>query len=120
MDSVPNKVSIYLSKHSVNRARSKTKRDRRNEFALFSSYVNVFQFQLNRNVFHRYDDEFFFRNLESSVDNGPNGASHHEGFAIYIIVPGHNKCSPFSFFFGPSFLRDFVPGIFSLFDEFIT
>ena len=44
-----------------------------------------------------------------------NRASHHEGFEIYIIVPGHN-CSPFSFFFGPGFLRDFVHGIFSLFD----
>ena len=77
--------------------------------------LNVFQFQLNRNVFHRYDDEFFVRNLESSVDKVSNGASHHEGCEIYIIVPGHNKCSPFSFFIGPGFLRDFVHGI-SLFD----
>ena len=33
-----------------------------------------------------------------------NGASHHKGFLIYIIVPWHNKFSPFSFFFGPGFL----------------
>ena len=31
-------------------------------------YLIVFQFQLNRNAFHRYDVEFFVRNLESSVD----------------------------------------------------
>ena len=60
-------------------------------------FLNVFQFQLNRNVFHRYDDEFFVRNLESSVDKALNSASHHKGLAIYIIVPGHNKCSPFPF-----------------------
>ena len=48
------------------------------------------------------------RNLESSVDKLSNRASHHKGFEIYIIVPGHNKCSPFSFFFGSGFLRDFV------------
>ena len=30
--------------------------------------LNVFQFQLNRNVFYTYEDEFFVRNLESSVD----------------------------------------------------
>ena len=78
--------------------------------------LDVFQFQLNRNVFHRYDDELFVRNLESSVDKASNWASHHDGFAIYIIVPGHNKCSPF---FGPGFLRDLVQGIFSLFDGFI-
>jgi len=28
-----------------------------------------------------------------------------------------NKCSPFSFFFGPGFLRHFAQGVFSLFDE---
>ena len=41
-----------------------------NEFALYFQVLlfNVFQFQLNRNVFHRHDDEFFVRNLESSVD----------------------------------------------------
>ena len=71
---------------------------------------------LRNNVFYRYDEECFVRNLESSVDKASNGASHHEGFEIYIIVPGHNKCSPFSFFFGPAFLRDFVHGIFSLSD----
>ena len=42
-----------------------------NEFALYFQvlFFNVFQFQLNRNVFHRHD-EFFVRNLEStcSVD----------------------------------------------------
>ena len=32
-------------------------------------YLIVFQFQLNSDVFHRYDGEFFVRNLESSVDN---------------------------------------------------
>ena len=32
-------------------------------------YLIAFRFQLNRNVFHRYDGEFFVRNLESSVDN---------------------------------------------------
>ena len=66
--------------------------------------LNVFQFQLNSNDFHRYDDEFFVRNLESNVDKASNGASHHEGFAIYILVPVDNKCSPFSFFFGLGFL----------------
>ena len=54
--------------------------------------LNVFQFQLNRNVFYRYDDEFFVRNLEPSVNKASNRASHHKGFEIYIIVPGHNKC----------------------------
>ena len=56
--------------------------------------LNVFQFQLNRNVFYRYDDELhvFVRNLEPSVNKASNRASHHEGFEIYIIVPGHNKC----------------------------
>ena len=53
-----------------------TERDRkqnvitaRNEFALYFQVLlfNVLQFQLNRNVFHRHD-EFFVRNLESSVD----------------------------------------------------
>ena len=41
-----------------------------NEFTLYFQvlFFNVFQFQLNRNVFHRHDDEFFVRNLESSVD----------------------------------------------------
>ena len=41
-----------------------------NEFALYFQVLlfNVFQFQLNRNVFHRHDDEFFVGNLESSVD----------------------------------------------------
>ena len=41
-----------------------------NEFALYFQLLlfNVLQFQLNRNVFHRHDDEFFVRNLESSVD----------------------------------------------------
>ena len=41
-----------------------------NEFALYFEVLlfNVFQFQLNRNVFHRHDDEFFVRNLESCVD----------------------------------------------------
>ena len=43
-----------------------------NEFALYFqgllALFNVFQSQLNRNVFHRHDDEFFVRNLESSVD----------------------------------------------------
>ena len=41
-----------------------------NEFALYFQVLifNVLQFQLNRNVFHRHDDEFFVRNLESSVD----------------------------------------------------
>ena len=41
-----------------------------NEFALYFQVLlfNVFQFQLNRNVFHRHKDEFFVRNLESSVD----------------------------------------------------
>ena len=35
-----------------------------NEFALYFQVLlfNVFQFQLNRIVFHRYDDEFFVRN----------------------------------------------------------
>ena len=83
-----------------------TERDQnKNVIAAMNSFyfqvmcLNVFQFQLNRNVFNRYDDD-----LESSVDKASNGASHHEGFAIYIIVPVHNKCSPFSFFFGPGFL----------------
>ena len=42
----------------------------RSEFALYFQLLlfNVLQFQLNRNVFHRHDDEFFVRNLESSVD----------------------------------------------------
>ena len=43
-----------------------------NEFALYFQVVlfnvPVFQFPLNRNVFHRHDDEFFVRNLESRVD----------------------------------------------------
>ena len=39
-------------------------------------HLDVFQFQLNRNVFHRYDDELFVRNLESSVDKASNVASH--------------------------------------------
>ena len=41
-----------------------------NEFALYFQVLlfNVFQFQLNRNVFHRHNDEFFIRNLESRVD----------------------------------------------------
>ena len=82
-------------------------------------FLNVFQFKLNRNVFHRHDDEFFVSDFESSVDKAANEASHHEEFAIYIIVPGNDKCSPFSFFFGPGFLGDFVQGILSLFDEFI-
>ena len=54
-----------------------TERDRkqnviaaRNEFALYFQVLlfNVLQFQLNRDVFHRHDGEFFVRNLESSVD----------------------------------------------------
>ena len=42
----------------------------RNEFALFFQVLlfNVLQFQLNRDVFLRHGDEFFVRNLESSVD----------------------------------------------------
>ena len=42
----------------------------RNEFASYFQLLlfNVLQFQLNRNVFHRHDDEFFVRNLESSAD----------------------------------------------------
>ena len=42
----------------------------RNEFALYFQVLvfNVLQFQLNRNVFHRHDDKFFVRNLESGVD----------------------------------------------------
>ena len=42
----------------------------RNEFALYFQLLlfNLLQFQLNRNVYHRHDDEFFVRNLESSVD----------------------------------------------------
>ena len=41
-----------------------------NEIALYFQVLlfNVFQFHLNRNDFHRQDDEFFVRNLESSVD----------------------------------------------------
>ena len=41
-----------------------------NEFALYFQVLlfNVFQFQLNRNVLIRHDDEFFVRNFESSVD----------------------------------------------------
>ena len=41
-----------------------------NEIALYFQVLlfYVFQFQLNRNDFHRHDDEFFVRNLESSVD----------------------------------------------------
>ena len=41
-----------------------------NEFALYFQVLlfNVFHFQLNRNVFHRHDDNFFVRNSESSVD----------------------------------------------------
>ena len=41
-----------------------------NEFALYFQVLlfNVFQFQLNRYVFHRHDNEFFVRNLESSVE----------------------------------------------------
>ena len=54
-----------------------TERDRkqnviaaRNEFVLYFQGLlfNVLQFRLNRNVFHGHDDEFFVRNLESSVD----------------------------------------------------
>ena len=78
-----------------------TERDQKqNGIAAMNSFyfqilcLNVFQFQLNRNVFHRYDDEFFARNLESSADKASNEASYHEGFASYIIVPGHYKCSP--------------------------
>ena len=82
-------------------------------------FLNLLQFKLNRNVFHGHNDEFSVRNLESSVDKASNEASHHEEFAIYVIVPGNDKCSPFSFFFGSGFLGDFVQGIFSLFDEFI-
>ena len=48
--------------------------------------LNVFQFQLNRNVFYRYDDELFVRNLEPSVNKASNRASHHEGFEIYIYL----------------------------------
>ena len=42
----------------------------RNEFALYFQLLlfNVLQFQLNRDVFHRHDDEYLVRNLESSVD----------------------------------------------------
>ena len=42
----------------------------RNEFALYFQVLlfNVLQFQLNRDVFHRHDDEYLVRNLESSVD----------------------------------------------------
>ena len=41
-----------------------------NELAFYFQVLlfNVFQFQLNRNVFHRRDDKFFVRNMESSVD----------------------------------------------------
>ena len=41
-----------------------------NGFALYFQVLlfNVFQFQLNGNVFHRHDDESFVSNLESSVD----------------------------------------------------
>ena len=71
-----------------------------NSFYFHVLCLNVFQFQLNRNVFYRYDDELFVRNLESSVDKASNGASHHKEFEISTIVPGHNNCSSFSFFFG--------------------
>ena len=42
----------------------------RKEFALYFQVLlfNVLQFQLNRDVFHRHDDEYLVRNLESSVD----------------------------------------------------
>ena len=44
----------------------------RHEFALYFQVllfnVPVLQFQLNRDVFHRHDDEFFVRYLESSLD----------------------------------------------------
>ena len=41
-----------------------------NEFTLYFQVLlfNVFQFQLNRIVFHRHDDKFFVRNSESTVD----------------------------------------------------
>ena len=41
-----------------------------NEFTLYFQVLlfNVLQFQLNRDVFHRHDDQFFVRNLKSSVD----------------------------------------------------
>ena len=73
--------------------------------------LNVFQFQLNRNVFYRYDDEFFVRNLEStcSVNKASNRASHHKGFKIYIIVRGHNKMFAFFLFLRPGFLMRFCP-----------
>ena len=63
--------------------------------------LNVFQFQRNRNVFHRYDDKFFVRNLESGVDKASNGASHHEGFAIItlftLLYLGTTNVCPFPF-----------------------
>ena len=73
----------------------------RNEFALYFQVLlfNVLQFQLNRNVFYRLDDEFFVRNLESNQCglSVKNGASHHEELAIYVIVPGHNNVRIFPF-----------------------
>ena len=92
----------------VNRVRSKQNGVR----------LNVFHFQLNRNVFHRYDDEFFVRNLESTVDKASNEASQHARILhLHYCTWGQQI---FAFFFGPVLLRDFVQGIFSaLFDEFI-
>ena len=81
-----------------------TKRDRRKNVITAKTWslyfqvlcLNVFQFQLNRNVFHRYDDEFFVRNLESSVDKASKGASQHERIRHLHYVPGHNEFLPFS------------------------
>ena len=77
-----------------------TERDQKqNVIAAMNSFyfqvlcLNVFQFQPKRNVFYSYDDESFVRNLESCEKSVKRGKP-----------PGHNKCSPFSFFFGPGFL----------------
>ena len=68
------------TKHPVNRVRSKQNVIAAETWSLYFQVLcfNVFQFQLTRNVFHRYDDEFFVRNLESRVDKASNGASHQE------------------------------------------
>ena len=99
--------------------RPKTKRDRHNEFVFFSSSVLECITIPTEMSFIKMMTNSFLEILNLVLTKRQTGSHRQGGFAIYIVVPGHNKFSPFSFFFCPGFLRDFVQGICSLFDEFI-
>ena len=59
-----------------------------------------------------------------STERDPKHVVRHEFarvgfFSNSFLLLSSNKYSPFSLFFSPGFLRNFVQGVFSLFDEFI-